>query len=564
MGLQTNTGSSVDAIVSTTGSQTYTVTATLNGCTATATATVAFNTTVAPTISISQTTANPICTGSQVSFSATQTGGGTSPVFQWTSGSQTGTGNTFTLNNAANGAIVKCLLISNAVCASPDSVYSNTITVITQAVQPVSLSIATPDTNVCSGENIAFTSTATNGGTSPTYTWYVNGSLSGTGSSYTLSNIQSSSSVYCVMASSASCVSGSPVTSNTINIHIQTSAQASISISASADTICAGTPVTFTATPGNGGASPTYTWQLNGNAVGSNSATYTNVNLHTGDAVSCSMTSSASCVTNPNVVSNTTIVQVNPLPIADAGPSVTITGSSSATLGGNPTSAGGTPPYTYVWSPPAGLNSDTAANPLVSGISANTDYVLSVTDSKGCGATDTVQVYIGTCNLQAPTIQLNQCDFTAQNIQAVSYQWYLQGNALSGATSRFYSVVQSGSYFVAISDSVGCTAQSLSVYVSYPGCLPSGINPVSDEPDFDIYPNPVGNEITLSFNNNVSGNSHVEILDGRGQVVYRGNTLGESAGLKFTIQTSNFAQGAYLLRVINETGKFGVQRFIKM
>src|SRR5206468_1030563 len=41
------------------------------------------------------------------------------------------------------------------------------------------------------------------------------------------------------------------------------------------NTICAGTPVTFTATPSNAGNSPTYQWRKNSTAVGSNSSTYT-------------------------------------------------------------------------------------------------------------------------------------------------------------------------------------------------------------------------------------------------------------------------------------------------
>jgi hypothetical protein len=47
-----------------------------------------------------------------------------------------------------------------------------------------------------------------------------------------------------------------------------------LTIAASANPICAGTSVTFTATIVSGGASPSYQWHKNGANVGANSATY--------------------------------------------------------------------------------------------------------------------------------------------------------------------------------------------------------------------------------------------------------------------------------------------------
>jgi fibronectin-binding autotransporter adhesin len=84
----------------------------------------------------------------------------------------------------------------------------------------------------------------------------------------------------------------------------------SVSIGASATSICSGTSVTFTATPTNGGSSPTYQWKLNGTNVGTNSATYINASLANSDQVTCTLTSNYSCTTGNPATSNTITMSV--------------------------------------------------------------------------------------------------------------------------------------------------------------------------------------------------------------------------------------------------------------
>jgi hypothetical protein len=78
-------------------------------------------------------------------------------------------------------------------------------------------------------------------------------------------------------------------------------------------------------------------------------------------------------------------IVVNDPPVANAGPDV----NGNTTLTG--TASGGTPPYTYIWSPCLDLlNCNTLtpfANPQV-----NTYYVLYVVDANGCYSTDSVMV----------------------------------------------------------------------------------------------------------------------------------------------------------------------------
>jgi len=84
--------------------------------------------------------------------------------------------------------------------------------------------------------------------------------------------------------------------------------QPSIMITASATHIQAGTPVTFSATIGNGGNDPAFQWLVNGERRGTNSALFTTDALEEDDAVSCILTSSIGC-TDP-VISNGLTIQV--------------------------------------------------------------------------------------------------------------------------------------------------------------------------------------------------------------------------------------------------------------
>ena len=86
----------------------------------------------------------------------------------------------------------------------------------------------------------------------------------------------------------------------------------SISISASQNNVCAGTSVTFTAVPTNGGLSPSYQWKVNGVNTGPNSSTFTYTPINN-DVVTCVLTSSImTCIINNPATSNAITITVNP------------------------------------------------------------------------------------------------------------------------------------------------------------------------------------------------------------------------------------------------------------
>ena len=83
---------------------------------------------------------------------------------------------------------------------------------------------------------------------------------------------------------------------------------------------------------------------------------------------------------------DTVSVTIYPIPVANAGPDITVLSSASAVLNGT---GGGT----YLWSPAAGLSNATIANPTANSTSTTT-YALLVTDASGCTDIDSLTVTI--------------------------------------------------------------------------------------------------------------------------------------------------------------------------
>ncbi|NDP22071.1 MAG: T9SS type A sorting domain-containing protein [Paludibacter sp.] len=94
-----------------------------------------------------------------------------------------------------------------------------------------------------------------------------------------------------------------PATSTT-NVSVNPIVPVSVTVNASpGTTVYSNTPVTFTATPTNGGSTPVYQWKVNGINVGTNSTIYI-YSPKQGDIVSCTLTSSLTCVTNNPATAN--------------------------------------------------------------------------------------------------------------------------------------------------------------------------------------------------------------------------------------------------------------------
>ena len=148
----------------------------------------------------------------------------------------------------------------------------------------------------------------------------------------------------------------------------------SVSIVASENPICAGTSVTFTATPTNEGSLPLYQWKINGINAGTNNPVFITSSLQNGALVTLTMTSNITpCPAGNPATSNTIAMIVNPNPTVNAGGAIAAIcqGGTTSGLGGSvgggatggtwSTPAGGTfnPNETTLnatWTPPAGYS----------------------------------------------------------------------------------------------------------------------------------------------------------------------------------------------------------------
>jgi len=94
------------------------------------------------------------------------------------------------------------------------------------------------------------------------------------------------------------------------------------------------------------------------------------------------------CTATDNIV-----ITVAPLPTVNAGANQYL-GACLNAANANINSIGtGTPPLTYSWSPPTGLNNPNISNP-VADPSVTTNYIVTLTDMYGCSVTDDITIFV--------------------------------------------------------------------------------------------------------------------------------------------------------------------------
>ncbi|MHC1706706.1 MAG: M6 family metalloprotease domain-containing protein [Bacteroidales bacterium] len=312
------------------------------------------NNTVSAAVSVSASPSGSICEGDNVVFTATTVNGGTAPVYQWRVNNLTVGNNssTFSSNSLQQGDVVTCQLTSNAPCVINNPALSNSITMNVTAPSVLGVAIvANPSNEICQGSSITFSAQVTNGGEIIYYTWLRNNIEAGHNPTYTANNFSNGDNISCVVSSQGTCLSGSPATSDPITMIVHPQLPVSVTISHSpSGSVCAATPVTFTATVTNGGDNPSYQWKRN-NAIVSTDPVFISSALSNGDLIKCTVTSSESCVSSNPATSTTLVMSVLPsYPVSVSivsNPGNAVCAGEVITFNAIPANGGSSPSYEW-------------------------------------------------------------------------------------------------------------------------------------------------------------------------------------------------------------------------
>lgn len=335
--------------------------AVLSGCGTVTGNTVAVAVSPAPTVTISPS--NPtICPGGTVTLTST---GGSNPV--WSNNTP---GNTITVSPTATTTYSVTAYTSNNSCSTTVS------TTVTVSPQPVAN--AGPDVTICAGS-----STTLNGSGGVSCLWSPASMVADSALCSTTTLPQSTQTYTLTVTDANSCTATDQVTV-TVNPAppVNAGPDASICIGDSAQLGASGA-ASYAWTPNNGTLSCTNC----ASPVAFPAVTTTYVVTGT-DANNC-------------VATDTVVVVVNQIPVANAGPDVIVCNNDSAQL----SASGGT---TYSWLPTTGLSNANIANPLAAP-PGNTTYTVTVANGS-CIDTDTVNVSISSVITMTLTVTPPTCN----------------------------------------------------------------------------------------------------------------------------------------------------------
>src|SRR5271155_983667 len=430
---------------------------------------------VAPSVT-SQPASTTVMVGQTATFSVAASG--TQPLsYQWQkngtaiSGAVSASYTTPATTSADNGSTFA------AVITNTGGSTSSSPATLTVNPDPVAPSIVTQPSSqsVLAGQTATFSVAAS--GTQPlTYQWQengaaINGAVSANYPTGATTSADNGASFVVVVTNSAGSISSAPAT---LTVNADPVAPTITSQPASR-TVTAGQTATFTVVA-SGTAPLSYQWQMNGAAIsGATAPSYTTpatTTSNSGSAFQVVVSNSAGSMT-----SNAAILTVNAAAVAPTftsqPASITVTAGQTATFS---VAATGTQPLTYQWQKNGaaigGATASSYTTPATTTANSGSTFAVVVTNSAGSLTSAVATLTVNPAPV-APSITAQPASVTvtagqtatftvaASGTAPLTYQWLMNGAAISGATGTSYTTpatttANSGSTFlVVVTNSTG-------------------------------------------------------------------------------------------------------------
>jgi uncharacterized protein (TIGR02145 family) len=424
---------------------------------------------VAPSIAV-QPQSQTVTAGQNVTFSVTATGTG-QLSYQWKENGTNisgATASSYSISNVQSGnAGTFTVVVSNSVGNSVSN--DATLTVTAAAVAPA-ITVQPASQTITAGQSVTFSVTAT--GTAPlSYQWEKDGTdISGaTANSFSITNVQNSNAgTYSVTVSNST--GNAPSTGAVLTV-TAAPVPPTISSQPQSQTVTAGQSITFTVVA-SGAGTLSYQWEKNGAAIsGATASRFTLSNVQSGNAGTYAVVVTNSAGTD---TSSGAVLTVNPATVAPSiitqPQSQTLTAGSSVEFS---VAATGTAPLSFQWYVGGtAISGATLSTYTISNVQAANAGTYTVMVSNGTLPNATSNGAVLTVNAatlippsltaqpQSQTVLVGQSvtfSVSASGSYPLSYQWYVGGIAISGATSSTYiisnvQVAQSGTYTVMVSN----------------------------------------------------------------------------------------------------------------
>jgi photosystem II stability/assembly factor-like uncharacterized protein len=196
---------------------------------------------------------------------------------------------------------------------------------------------------------------------------------------------------------------------------------------------------------------------------------------------------------------------------------------------------------TYTWSVPSGSSYTGGDTGIVVTFDVSSGDI-TVNAMNDC---DTVSATLAvTVNPTPPVPIVSFVSGVLSSDAATGNQWYLNGGAITGATSQNYTPTQDGDYYVVVTNSFGCSATSATISV-----IGTGITAPVNSTLVNVYPNPFTTYTVLSLPaNTFIENGTIEITDARGAIV---TSLKNVNGNQWQISRGILSSGIYFYRLLD-------------